>query len=130
MRSELINLSSGVNQAIEIESGILKHAADDGHVLFSDELVGHENAPNAMRPGDASLVRGCQRDAPGARLQLHLKELWRHCGLTVGREAEAVGGNKFAHPAEIVLEPTLIENRGRQTEILMQKIPVQLSELF
>ncbi len=74
-------------------------------------------------------MRGGEGDAPCACVELHLEEEWSHGGFAVGRKLEAVGGNKLAHPVEIVLELLLIKDRGGQAEIFAKEIPVETRDV-
>ena len=126
--AELIDLIGGIDETVVGEVGIVKEAGDDGHVLFADELVGHEDPAHAVLVCDEGLMRGGQGDSPRAAVELHLKKLRGHGGFSVGREADAVLGDEGAHPVAVVQEAILIEDGGGQAEVFKQEVPAALDE--
>ncbi len=82
-----------------------------------------------MRVRHHRLVRRRQRDAPRARLQLHLEEARRHGRFAVRRQPHSICADELLHPPEIVMQPLLVENRRRQAQVFAQQVPAKLSNL-
>ena len=123
-----VDLLGRIYQAIKFESRVLQHTANDRHVFLADELVRHQHASHTMGIGDLCLGCGCQRNSPGSRPELHFKEPWRHGGLAVRRQMNAIGIDESLHPVEIVLKAILVENGSGQAQILTQKVPAELRD--
>lgn len=130
VRSKLVDLLGRVNQAVKLKRRIAQQFDNDRHVLLADELIGHEHAANAVRVGNLRLMRRSQGDAPGARSKLQVKQVWRHGGLSVRSQPDAVRGRELPHPLKIVLQRIFIEHRCGQREILAQQVPVVLRNLL
>ena len=85
---------------------------------------------HSMLPGNEGLMRGGQRDSPGAGFELHLKQPRGHGGFAVGRELDAVGADEFAHPVQVVVELVSVEHCAGEAEIFVEEIPAERRDLL
>src|SRR5580704_11404628 len=80
VRSKLIDLLSRIDQAVKFKFWIAQQPRNDRDILLADELIGHEHATHSMRVGNLRLMRRGQRNAPGTRVKLQVKQARRHGG--------------------------------------------------
>ncbi len=72
---------------------------------------------------------GRKRNAPCARLQLQVEEARSHCGLPVRRQLHTISRDELLHPAQVMQQLFLIQNRCRQTQVFAQEVPSKLDDL-
>ena len=82
-----------------------------------------------MRVRHQRLVRGGQRDAPGARLQLHFEQARGHGCLSVGRQPYSVSRDEILHPFQVVIKAVLVENGRWQAQVFTEQVPSRLASL-
>ncbi len=121
--AELVDQLGRIDQAEEFEIGIAQQVGDDLHIAPPHQLVGHQHAPDPVRMGGGGLLRGGQRDTPGAGLELPGEQLGRHRGLAVRCELHAVFVHEPAHPGEVMGQPAFVQHGGRQAQLLFQQPP-------
>src|SRR5690349_7174339 len=121
--AKLFHLRGVVDQTEIFERLVSQQRGNNGHILLADQLVGHQDPAHAMLVGHARLMRGGQRDAPGARLQLPRKKRRGHRRFAVRSKLQLVSLDKPAHPVQVVFQFVFVQNRGRQADIFAQKIP-------
>src|SRR6201999_2410844 len=80
---------------------------------------------HTMLISNLRLLSSCQRDAPGAALQLHIEQFWSHGCFAVRGQSRAIGICEALHPIEVVSQLLFVQNCRRQGEVFMQQIPAK-----
>jgi hypothetical protein len=96
---------------------------DRGDVRIPHHLIRDQDAADAMRDGNLRLLAGRHGDAPCAALDLALEQPGRHRRLAMGRQRQAIGLDKGAHPAQIMSDAALAQHGGGERHIACQQVP-------
>ena len=104
----MLRLVHRIDEAVVLKALVVQQTRNDFHILFSHQLIGHQNAADAMCMRHPRLVRGRQRDAPGPSLQLALEELGRHGGFSVRSQLHPIGLDELLHPGKVMRQLVFI----------------------
>ena len=86
-------------------------------------LVGDDAARGACRDTGTQLADRCERQPPGAPVQLAAKQLRRHGRLAVRGQAHTVVASKALHPLQIAIQCIATDHGQRQRQIALQHVP-------
>ncbi len=123
-RRQTLDAGHRVDERPELEVRIARHFL--GHIargLRPGDLVGEQDAIEAVLAGDPYLLHGGERDGEGAVRDLPGEELRRHGGLAVRRDSGAGHGEEAAHIGAVALQRGALQHGERQGKIFAQHVP-------
>ena len=120
-----VQLRDRIDEEDHARAGMLAQQRGHGaQVRRRHHLVGDQHAARARGQADTCLRHVGEGHAPGARLQLRGKELWRHRRLAMRRQLDALIASELLHPAQVAGQRVALDHRQRQRHVAAQHVPL------